>query len=367
MSAEHPPLVPSPQPLVPSAAAGDLPRLRDLWLESLLMRGSRPRTLAKLRDELTRFLAWLAARGVLRGAEVSRAVLERYRRHLFYYRQAVNGRPLSLRTQNVRLANLRAWFKWLTRQDHIPANPAAELDLPRLPRALPQNVFTPEEVERVLGMPNLLDPIGLRDRAILEVLYATGLRRMEVARLGVYDLDPVRGVVHVREGKGRHDRIVPVTRRAQGWVDRYLSEARPLLASGVLVPVRGKRRLVRRYGNELPPGMDRKDVLFLTQYGEPFDIVSLGHMVGRHVKAAGIPGKGGACHLFRHSMATGMLNNGADVRFVQAMLGHQSIETTQIYTHVSVEKLREVYEATHPGARKPGVGEPAADQAAGNS
>lgn len=350
--------------LAPSTDSGDLRRLRDAWLTAVLMRGSSERSLQSCRSETTGFIKWCEARGLMNAADIGKPILERYRRHLFYYRKppkkdapaGSDGEPLGLRTQYMRLACLRSWFKWMTKNDHLAANPAADLDMPKLPGSLPKSVFTPEEVERVLGMPDITTPLGLRDRAILEVFYATGLRRMEIARLSIYTFDPARGVVHVHEGKGRQDRVVPITQRARVWVDRYLREVRPLLAASTLVPgfARGKpgtasrtTATARRFGHELPPGMNPRDALFLTQYGEPFDVESLGHTVRQHVVKAEL-GKGGACHAFRHSMATGMLDNGADIRFVQAMLGHKSIETTQIYTHVSVEKLRQVYEATHP-------------------
>lgn len=370
--------------------AGDLVRLRDAWIEAVHLKGRSLRSMESWVSETGRFIEWCAARGVVNGRDVSRSVLERYRRHLFYYRKPARkdgtggGAPLALRTQYQRLTYLRSWFKWLTKNDHIPANPAADVEMPRVPDALPRDIFTPEEAERVLGVPDITDIVGLRDRALLEVIYATGMRRMEACRLGMYDLDAGRGVVHIRQGKGKRDRVLPITQRALAWVERYLLESRPKLATGTLAPfgrrpgakaqAQGTRgyaaRAVpgylraRKWGHGLPEGADPKDVLFLTKYGEPFDEDSLGQTVRQIVEKAQIPGKKGACHVWRHSMATGMLNNGADVRFVQAMLGHASLETTQIYTRVSVEKLRQVCEATHPG-RKAEEGEGGASEDGG--
>jgi len=219
---------------------------------------------------------------------------------------------------------VRAWFKWLTKNNHILYNPASELELPRLERRLPKHVLTIREAETVLAVPNPAEALGLRDRAILETLYSTGIRRMEVINLKLYDMDVDRGTLMVRQGKGNKARMVPIGARALAWIDKYLTEVRP--------------RLI----------VDPNNVtLFLTHLGEGFTRNRLTQMVREYVDAADI-GKRGSCHLFRHTMATLMLENGADVRFIQAMLGHAKLETTQIYTQVSIRKLKEIHEATHP-------------------
>jgi integrase/recombinase XerD len=174
----------------------------------------------------------------------------------------------------------------------------------------------------VIGGAASASPQALRDRAIMETLYSTGLRRMELVRLRLGDVSLDGGTLAVRGGKGRRDRVVPLGLRAAASIQRYLSEVRPLLRSG----------------------LDRGE-LFLTDYGEPFRRNRLGDRMHRYVARAGLPG---ACHVFRHACATHMLDNGADIRFIQAILGHADLSTTQIYTHVSIGKLREVHAATHP-------------------
>jgi len=343
---------------------GDFALLCAGYVEAMTVHGHSLRGLKSVHEEILRFGAWCEARGLSHPREVSKAVLERYRRHLFYYRRPMRkdgkgGEPLAMRTQYHRLGYLRTWFRWLTREDHLPANPASELTLPKVPDSLPKDILTPEEAERVLGMPDITTPLGIRDRAVLEVFYATGLRRMEIARLSIFDLDAARGVVHVRCGKGGKDRVVPVTKRALQWVERYLVEARPLLATGAIPRARlrlgkGGGSHLPKWGFLLPHGSKPEEVLFLTKFGEPFDRDSIGNIGARSIQSAEIPGKQGACHIFRHSMATGMLNNGADIRFVQEMLGHKNLETTQIYTRVSIEKLRTVHEATHPSRKEEG-------------
>ena len=212
----------------------------------------------------------------------------------------------------------------MARQHHILNNPASEIELPRLEHRLPKHVLTAGEAEQVLQQPNVNDPLGLRDRAILETLYSTGMRRMEMINLKLYDLDTERGTVKIRQGKGKKDRVIPIGDRAAAWMDKYVREVRQQL---VVEP-------------------DDRTV-FLSNAGEPFCLYHLSNRVRDYVDAADI-GKRGACHLFRHSMATWMLENGADIRFIQQMLGHADLNTTQIYTHVSIRKLKEIHTATHP-------------------
>ena len=271
------------------------------------------------------FLQWCKERGLTEPVEITRPVLERYQRHLFHYRKK-NGEPLSFRSQHSCLVPLRVWFRWMTRQNHILHNPASELELPRLGRALPKNIFSVQEVERIMQLCEIEEPIGLRDRAILEVLYSTGLRRMEMIALKLYDLSLDRGLLLVRLGKGQKDRYVPIGERAIAWLQKYIREGRPLLASE-------------------PDDM----TVFLTAQGEPFSRDHLSFAVKERIDAAQL-GKTGSCHLFRHTMATLMHEGGADIRFIQQMLGHEDIKTTQIYTQVAIRTLQQVHAATHPGA-----------------
>jgi integrase/recombinase XerD len=166
-------------------------------------------------------------------------------------------------------------------------------------------------------------PAGLRDRALLEMLYSTALRRMEAANLAVYDIDFTRRLVMVREGKGRRDRFVPIGARALAWLDKYLLEARSQLLAA------------------------NHESLFVTDYGLPASPEFIAQRVRTYMDCAGVR-QPGSTHLLRHACATHMLEGGADIRFLQAMLGHATIETTQIYTHVAIEKLQAIHEATHP-------------------
>ena len=182
-------------------------------------------------------------------------------------------------------------------------------------------------LEAVLALPDLGDPIGLRDWAMMEVLYSTGIRRAELAALRLPDLDVERGTLTVRLGKGKKDRVVPIGERALMWVGRYLDEVRPSLV--------------------VPP--DRA-ALFLDKRGASVGLARLTQLMRRYIGRAGL-GKTGACHIFRHTMATLMLERGADVRLIQEILGHEELSTTEIYTRVSIGHLKAVHDRTHPGAK----------------
>ena len=258
-------------------------------------------------------------------AQVTRTSLESYQRYLFHYRKK-DGQPLAVASQHSRLAPLKVWFKWLAHRNYISQDPASELELPRVGYKLP-NVLNKEEAELVLRQPKIEEPVGIRDRAILEMLYSTGMRRMELLKLKIYDVDQKHGLVAIREGKGKRDRVVPVGERALFWLGNYLIKVRP--------------GIVRQPDDA---------VVFLTTAGESFTPNHLSWLARRYVKASEI-GKSGACHIFRHTMATLMLEGGADIRYIQAMLGHVRLDTTQIYTHVSIRMLKQIHTATHPAAR----------------
>ena len=162
--------------------------------------------------------------------EVTRPVLQNYQRHLYYYRQK-NGEPLTFRSQYTRMVPVRSWFRWLAGNNHILHNPAADLDMPRIEqRSLPA-VLSESEAERVHALADIDEPLGLRDRAMLETFYSTGIRRTELVNLKLYNLDRERGTLSIWQGKGKKDRIIPIGERAIAWINKYLREARPQLAS----------------------------------------------------------------------------------------------------------------------------------------
>lgn len=295
------------------------------YLEHLAIKGYTQQGRISAERYIRDFIAWADARSVTHPQHVTHAVLERYQRWLHYYRKK-DGAALAVASQRGKLVPLRGFFKWLTKRGEISANPAAEIELPRRIKRLPASVLTAAETEKVLALVDTTSPIGLRDRAMIEVLYSTGMRRMEIANLHIGDIDCERAVVLIRQGKGCKDRMIPIGERALHWVNQYLDAARPQIAWNAQEPH-----------------------LFLGLYGDSLAPNWLSTIVARYVNQAQI-GKHGGCHLFRHTMATLMLEGGADIRFIQAMLGHAELSTTQIYTQVAIRQLQQVHAITHPGA-----------------
>ena len=313
----------NPIPGDPSDPEG-LTALLERYLIWLATHNFADRTVNVRRLQLSRFILWCLDRPVPRPDELTPQMIERFQRHLFYYRKR-DGQPLSISSQSHWLTALRRWLGWIKDQRVIEHNPAIEMQLPREEKRLPRHALSRHEAETVLAQPDVSIPTGLRDRAIMETLYSTGVRRSEAANLQLEDLDRQRQVLLVRQGKGNKDRFVPIGDRALAWIDKYLAEARPQLVNGAEQPT-----------------------LFVTNQGCPIHPGQLSLQVRRYMDKAGIT-KRGSCHLFRHTVATLMLEAGADVRYIQALLGHVSLCTTQIYTHVSICKLCEVHRRTHPG------------------
>ncbi|WP_127960421.1 site-specific tyrosine recombinase XerC [Serratia microhaemolytica] len=283
------------------------------------------RTCEACAERVTPFVLWCQQRGVQYAPQVSVALLERYQRYLAQYRKA-NGEPLAVSGQLSRLSALKSFFAALLKRHVILYNPAAQLTLPKPPAALPLAVLSEEETLNLLSAQPTDSAVGLRNRAILETFWSSGLRRQELANLRLQDINISRGTVLVHQGKNGKDRVVPIGDRAVSWVLRYQREARPQLSQ-------------------------RADSghLFLSQRGGRLSSASLTQLVGRALRQQARLEKAGACHLLRHSMATQMLENGAETRYLQALLGHSSLNTTQVYTRVAIAPLKAEHERTHPG------------------
>jgi integrase/recombinase XerD len=315
--------------LTPSVkyAPGSLRATLAEHLQWLQVKNFSVTTLSTRAPTLLRFCRWCEERGLNKPDEVTREILERYQRHLFHFRKP-SGKALSAWTQTQNLIAVRQYFKWLCKKRLLGANPASELELPRLGSRLPTECLSIRQVQAVLAVPDVSTLIGLRDRTMMELMWACGLRRAEVVSLKVFDVRDELQVVVVKQGKGNKDRVVPIAAAALSWVHRYCEEVRS--------------RLV------MPPD---EGVLFLSSEGAPLAADFLTVLVRDCLDAAQVKVRG-SCHLLRHACATHMLEGGADVRYVQELLGHASLSTTQIYTRVTINALKAVYEAAHPLARK---------------
>lgn len=280
-------------------------------------------TIKRRNMALKKFIHWCSERDLQQPQEITKPILERYQRHLYYYRKD-NGQPLTFGSQHALLSPIKSFFKWLTQQNYLLYNPASELELPKKPRRLPKTILHIDDVLHIIDQANIKTDEGIRDRAIMEVLYSTGIRRAEVTNLTLYDIDVRRKTLMVREGKYQKDRLLPIGERALNWVEQYRIDVRSDYVSG-----------------------HDNGILFLTDDGQKFKRGTLSNRIKRYIVKAGIDVQG-SCHLFRHAMATHMLENGADIRYIQAMLGHADLSTTQIYTQVSIEKLKQIHAATHP-------------------
>lgn len=295
------------------------------WLKALKLKGFKPQTLDTHFKWIRLFLRWCEIRGLNQVSDVTRNQVEAYQQSLTRVPAGETKPPLKAITQGNRLGTVRLFFKWCSQKRILVYNPAADLELPRVPRSLPRDILSVAEVERILSTCDLKFSMGIRNRAIIETLYSTGIRKSELRYLKPQDIDFEAGVLRVNDGKGGKDRLVPIGKRALAWIKKYLEEVRPKAPLG------------------------HEPWLFLTRTGK--SVSDLTPIVWQIMKKAGV-NKEGSCHLFRHTMATLMLKNGADVRVVQEILGHARIQTTQRYTHLCIDHLKLVHEKTHP-ARYP--------------
>jgi integrase/recombinase XerD len=280
-------------------------------------KGLAENTLAAYRRDLVKFAAW-AEKKKLRAADVTRDDVADFLGSL--YRAGLDSRSVARH-----LVTLRGFFRWALREREIPADPTENVESPRMWKKLP-GCLSLDEVERLLAAPDARTVYGARDKAMLELLYSTGLRVSELCGVRLGDLDRRAGVVRTL-GKGSKERLVPVGRQALAAVERYLRDARPRLAEG----------------RAASPWM------FLNHRGGRMGRIGFWKRLRQYGRRAGLRGPLSP-HKLRHSFATHLLERGADLRSVQMMLGHADISTTEIYTHVLQERLKQVYRAHHPRA-----------------
>jgi integrase/recombinase XerD len=286
----------------------------DLFLDTLWMeRGLSKNTLSAYRSDLCKFLLWL---------EGENFEVDQVRSNNILTYLALSGKK-STRTIARSLSSLRRLYEYLYREGRIKINPVDNVDAPRLGRNLPKSL-TENEVESLLEAPNVKQALGLRDKCMLEVLYATGLRVSELVALTLHQINLRQGVIRVT-GKGNKERLVPFGETATQWLDKYLSSTRDEIIKDKLAT----------------------DVLFPSIRGKAMTRQTFWYMVKRYTVSAGIK-KSISPHILRHAFATHLINHGADLRVVQMLLGHIDISTTQIYTHVARERLKDIHAEHHP-------------------
>ncbi|MBL8491593.1 MAG: site-specific tyrosine recombinase XerD [Rhodocyclaceae bacterium] len=288
-----------------------------LWLADGLARN----TLAAYRSDLALFAAWLAARG----ADLPSVAGEQINAYLVHLHERPGGiKPASQRRLH---SAWRRFFRWLLDQGRISADPLRDVERPARGSRFPKTL-SERQVEGLLAAPDVGTALGLRDRAMLELLYATGFRVSELVGLRLFEVSLNDNVVRAL-GKGSKERLVPLGEVAADWLRRYLAEARPQILKGSSsdhVFVTGHRR-------QRPAGMSRQMAWV---------------MIKKHALTAGVPSEKVSPHVLRHAFATHLLNHGADLRVVQLLLGHADISTTQVYTHVARERLKQLHRVHHP-------------------
>ncbi|HIF9154104.1 TPA: site-specific tyrosine recombinase XerD [Photobacterium damselae] len=282
-----------------------------MWME----RGLSENTLASYRNDLTKLMMWMKEHKLVLES-ISSDDLQRYQQWLFDqdYKQTSRARMVSA---------IRRVFQYLHREKIRVDDPSAMLISPKLPKRLPKDI-SESQVDALLDAPNVDDPIELRDKAMLELLYATGLRVTELVSLTMENISLRQGVVRV-VGKGDKERLVPMGENAVDWIEQFLAQGRPMLL-----------------------GEKSSDVVFPSKRAQQMTRQTFWHRIKHYAVLAGIDADTLSPHVMRHAFATHLLNYGADLRVVQMLLGHSDLSTTQIYTHVATERLKQLHEQHHP-------------------
>ena len=295
----------------------------NLYLEHLSALNRTRQTLASKKSCLKQFTDWLEKRKIFSINNISEKVMDRYVVHVYKYKKT-NDMASAAATQYGRISTVKLFFAFLAKQNIILYDVTKNIPLPSVPKNIPKAVLTVNEMERLIRKPDVNTALGLRDRAILETFYSTGIRNTELANLTLYDIDFNRGLLYVRQGKGMKDRVVPIGARALHWINKYIDEGR------------------KKYLN-----VKNQSILFLSHTRSVLRKANVTKLVRSYIKKAGIDKPGGP-HLLRHTMATHMLENGCDIRYIQEILGHASLSTTEKYTRVSIIQLKEVYRKYKP-------------------
>jgi len=303
----------------------ELEALRSSFLESLRIRNQSPATLRCRNDGLSTFFLWLSKEGINDVREITRQHIQNYR----YWLLNPPDRSFTTPTIHTKLISIRRFFEYLETIDAILLNPCAGIVLPKLENRLPRNILTKEETRRLLNAPDTQTKKGIRDKAILELFYSTGIRGEEMAALTLHDVDTRNGFVRITKGKCAKGRVVPMGRKASDYVVEYITKVRH------------------------PWSQEQKDerALWLSSIPphRPMKKQAIGVLVREYKKLVDIQ-RPGQTHLWRHTCATHMIQSGANIAYVQRLLGHRNLRTTQIYTHVTVPEIKEALQKRHPRA-----------------
>ena len=293
------------------------------FLAELQVRNYSGRTVGDYRYHLRLLARFLTQQGVDDLQCVTAAILTQFQ-HWLFHEPARGGRVRGVVSQNGVLAATKSFFHFLHAEGHLVHDPAAAIPYARQPRTLPRNVLTPKEARAILEATDTTTLLGYRDRTILEVFYATAIRRTELFHLGPEDVNLEEGLLRIVGGKGGHDRVVPLGQVAVKFLETYLKTIRPQLLAG-----------------------RQCDALFLSIHGGRLNAHTINHLVRKSAERAKIK-KRVTCHVWRHTCATHLLKNHANLRLVQDLLGHRSLATTERYLRLTITDLKEAHSRFHP-------------------
>jgi integrase/recombinase XerD len=293
------------------------------FLGYLQIRNYSPRTVSDYGYNLGSFFRFLEQKAIADVQGITTATLTDFQRW-FYYQPTKRGQARGVVNQNLVLATVKSFFRFLKNEGFIHGNPAEAVEYAREPRSLPRNVLTPKEANRIIDSIDTTTALGYRDRTILEVFYATGVRNQELRNLTVADANLEEELLRVNGGKGGHDRVVPLSRVACKFLETYLKGIRPQLVGGKAT-----------------------DKLFVSFRGNPIDGHTVGDVVKKYARLASVK-KHVTPHVWRHTCATHLVKNEANLRHVQDILGHRSLHTTERYLSLTITDLKEAHRKFHP-------------------
>ncbi len=300
-----------------------LEELAEEYIESLKVRNLSERTVKEQHRKLGKFFLFLYRQGVDRFEQISKSIILDYQTEL-YHAISQRGRPHSVCSQNSMLSAVKGFARFLKERDFILSDPALDVPYAKVPKTLPRGILTRSEARRIINAPDTSCVLGYRDKTIMEVLYTTGVRKQELNNLTLNDVDYNDGFLRIIQGKGGKDRMVPLGRICCRYLENYIKSVRPELIKDP-------------YNHHL----------FLTVRGNRLSKNVVWELVKKYAKHAKIK-KNVSPHTFRHTCATAMLKNKADIRAIQELLGHESLDTTQVYTRVTINDLKEVHSRCHP-------------------
>ena len=290
----------------------------ETFTESLKLRNFASDTIRSYLQHIDLFLRWIIKRTIYDLREITQD-------HIRDYQKELTTQPITPHTIHIKLRSIKRFFEQLEKNNHLLYNPTEKILYPKLGERLPKDILSEKEMEKLLSMPDTQTTLGIRDRAILEALYSTGIRRLECSTISIHDIDYRGGYLRVTQGKGRKDRVLPVGKQACEWVSMYVKDVRPI------------------YSNRNPG----EQSLFMTVSGRKLTGKMLCVMIKKYARRAGIL-KVVSTHTIRHSFATHLLKNGAHPYYIQRLLGHERLDTIKKYIRVTGKEIKETHKKAHP-------------------